>query len=64
MDSPIDLVSFVTRAENRVEVLLTLAFRPRTCPGLQDETDIPRATLDRIGPDHELDRRTIDGITS
>lgn len=48
MDSPIDLVSFVTRAENRVDVLLTLASGPQTRPDLQDETDIPRATLSRI----------------
>lgn len=48
MESPVDLVSFVTRAENRVDVLLTLASGPRTRPDLQDETDIPRATLSRI----------------
>lgn len=57
MESPIDLVSFVTRAENRVEVLLTLMLGPRTRPEIQDETEIPRATLSRILADfrdHEL----------
>jgi predicted transcriptional regulator len=43
-----DLVSFVTRAENRVDVLLTLASGPQTRPELEDETGIPRATLSRI----------------
>lgn len=48
MRSPFELVSFVTRAENRVEVLLALASEPRTRPDLQDETEIPRTTLSRI----------------
>jgi predicted transcriptional regulator len=48
MDSPIDLVSFVTRAENRVDVLLTLASGSQTRPALQETTGIPRATLSRI----------------
>ncbi len=43
-----DLVSFVTRAQNRVDALLTLAPGPRTRPELEDETGIPRATLSRI----------------
>lgn len=48
MDSPFDLVSFVARAENRIEVLLRLASEPWTRSELQDETGIPRATLSRI----------------
>jgi predicted transcriptional regulator len=48
MGSPFDLVSFVTRAESRVDVLLTLASGPRTRPELQDETGVPRATLSRV----------------
>lgn len=48
MESSIALVSFVTRAESRIDVLLTLATGPQTRPKLQDETDIPRATLSRI----------------
>ena len=43
-----DLVSFVTRAENRVEALLTLAPGPLTRPELEAETDIPRTTLSRV----------------
>jgi predicted transcriptional regulator len=60
MDSPIDLVSFVTRSESRTEVLLTLATREQTRPELQDETGIPRATLSRILADfrdHDLATR-------
>ncbi len=48
MPSPIDLVSFVTRAENRVTVLLAIASGPQTRSELQDETAIPRTTLSRI----------------
>lgn len=48
MATPIDLVSFVTRAENRVAVLLALASGPQTRRELQEETGIPRATLSRI----------------
>ena len=48
MDSPIELVSFVTRAESRVEALLALASEPATRPELQAETGIPRATLSRV----------------
>lgn len=57
MESPINLVSFVTRAANRVDVLLTLSPEPRTRHELQNETEIPRATLSRILADfrnHEL----------
>ncbi|WP_338727939.1 hypothetical protein [Haladaptatus sp. DJG-WS-42] len=53
MESPIHLVAFVTRAENRVDVLLALTSEPRTRPKLQDETDIPRATLSRILADFQ-----------
>lgn len=48
MESPLELVSFVARAENRVAVLLTLAGSPASRRALQDETEIPRATLSRI----------------
>lgn len=48
MDSSVELVSFVTRAESRIETILALAAEPRTRPELQDETGIPRATLSRI----------------
>lgn len=48
MDPPAELVSFVTRAENRVEVLLALASGARTRPELQADTGIPRTTLSRI----------------
>ena len=48
MEPPVELVSFVTRAENRVTVLRTLSRGPATRRALQDETDIPRATLSRI----------------
>ena len=62
MGSPIDLVSFVTRAENRVDALLALASGPRTRPELQDETGIPRATLSRILADfRERDLARRDG---
>lgn len=60
MNSAIELVSFVTRAENRVTVLLALASGPKTRPALQDDTGIPRATLSRILADfrdRELVRR-------
>lgn len=53
MESPSDLVSFITRAENRVDVLLALAVNPQTRPELQEETDIPRATLSRILADFD-----------
>lgn len=57
-----DLVSFVTRAENRVDALLTLASDPRTRSELQAETGIPRATLSRILADfRERDLVSKDG---
>ena len=43
-----ELVSFLARAESRVDALLTLAAGPRTRPELEDETGIPRATLSRV----------------
>lgn len=48
MESPAELVSFVTRAENRVAVLRCLAEGPQRRRALQDATGIPRATLSRI----------------
>jgi predicted transcriptional regulator len=60
MDSPLDLVAFLTRSENRVETLLALADGPATRPDLQDETGVARATLSRILADfrrHDLATR-------
>jgi predicted transcriptional regulator len=48
MGRPLELVTFVTRAESRVDALLSLSEEPRTRPDLQEETGIPRATLSRI----------------
>ena len=48
MEEPLELVTFVMRAENRIEALLALAAGPRTRPELQDNTGIPRATLSRV----------------
>jgi len=48
MGSARSLVTFVTRAENRVDVLLALSAAPATRPDLQEATGIPRATLSRI----------------
>lgn len=48
MEPAVELVSFVIRAENRVEVLRALAREPASRRELQAETDIPRATLSRI----------------
>jgi len=48
MSPSFDLVSFLTRAESRVDVLLALASGPRTRPELRDETGVPRATLSRV----------------
>lgn len=48
MGSAVELVAFVTRAENRVETLLALAAGPQTRAAVQAETGIPRATLSRI----------------
>lgn len=48
MDEARTLVTFVTRAESRIETLLALASDPQTRQELQTETDIPRATLSRI----------------
>lgn len=48
MGSAIDLVTFVTRAENRVDALQALSDGRKTRPELQEETAIPRATLSRI----------------
>lgn len=53
MDPSLELVTFVTRAENRVEVLLSLSTAPATRPELQEATDIPRATLSRILADFD-----------
>lgn len=62
MESPINLVSFVTRAGSRIDVLLALASGPQTRPDLQEETDIPRATLSRILADfRERELVTRDG---
>lgn len=60
MASAQSLVSFVTRADNRVEVLLAVAAEARTRQQLQDDTGIARATLARILADfrdRELVRR-------
>lgn len=48
MDSGLDLVTFVARAPNRVEVLVTIAGAAGTRSELQEATGIPRATLSRI----------------
>lgn len=48
MNSPIELIGFVTRSSNRVEALLELSSEAMTRPELQDSTGIPRATLSRI----------------
>lgn len=48
MDSQIELVTFVSRAENRITTLRTLADSPQTRQELEDATEIPRATLSRI----------------
>lgn len=48
MDAPIELLTFVTRAENRIAVLRALSTGPHTRPDLETATDIPRATLSRI----------------
>lgn len=48
MDSPIALLTFVTRAENRIAVMQALAENPKTRAELEEATDIPRATLSRI----------------
>jgi len=53
MDHSLKLVTFVTRAENRVEVLRSLSTAPATRPDLQEVTDIPRATLSRILADFD-----------
>ncbi len=57
MDSSFELVSFLTRSENRVTVLDALDDRPASRVELQESTAIPRATLSRILADfrdHEL----------
>ena len=59
MNRSLDLVTFVTRAENRVEALLLLSTAPATRPELQEATDIPRATLSRILADFD-DRELLD----
>lgn len=68
MDASVELVSFVTRAENRVEVLGALADGPATRRELQDMTGIPRATLSRILADfHDrdlVDREGHDYVTT
>lgn len=48
MQSARALLTFVARAENRVDALLAVADGPATRPTIQEETDIPRATLSRI----------------
>lgn len=48
MNSSLELVAFVTRSENRVMTLGKLVAGPFTRPELQEETNIPRATLSRI----------------
>lgn len=48
MDSPIELVGFLTRSSNRVATLRALVDGPQTRPELQETTGIPRATLSRI----------------
>jgi len=48
MDSPHELVTFVTRAESRIVTARTLADGPLTRHELQETTGIPRATLSRI----------------
>lgn len=48
MARPLELVTFVTRAESRVDALLALAAAPATRHDLQEATGIPRATLSRI----------------
>lgn len=48
MGSAFELLSFVARSENRVEVLRALETGPATRSTLQDETAIPRPTLSRI----------------
>ncbi len=59
MNRSLELVTFVARAENRVEVLLSLSTAPATRPELQEATDIPRATLSRILADF-ADRELLD----
>lgn len=57
MDSSFELVSFLTRSENRVTVLQSLEEGPASRVELQESTAIPRATLSRILADfrdHEL----------
>lgn len=53
MTSPLALVTFVTRAQNRVDALLALAASPTTRPELQEDTGIPRTTLSRILADFQ-----------
>jgi len=48
MDRSLELVSFITRAESRVSVLEALDRASATRVALQEETDIPRATISRI----------------
>lgn len=62
MDGAFELVSFLTRSENRVSVLQALERTPATRIGLQEETGIPRATLSRILADfRERSLATRDG---
>ena len=53
MDPSLKIVMFVARAENRVDVLLSLSTAPATRTKLQEATDIPRATLSRILADFD-----------
>lgn len=48
LQTPPELVMFLTRAENRIAVLMTLTSGPYDRRGLQETTGIPRATLNRI----------------
>lgn len=48
MQSARTLLTFVARAENRVDALLAVADGPKARASIQEETDIPRATLSRI----------------
>lgn len=53
MDSSLELVTFVTRAESRVDALLAMVAGPATRRDLQEATGIPRATLSRILADFD-----------
>lgn len=48
MAAPLELVSFLVRAESRVETLSALADGPATRAEVQERTGVPRATLSRV----------------